>query len=216
MNKIVLGCLGALVLFAIIIVLSVVGGYNHLTSLSQGVDSQWAQVENVYQRRADLIPNLVSTVQGAANFEKSTLEEVTKARAAAENTGISPNVAPTDPAKLQQFQQAQDQLHTAVIRVLAVAESYPQLRATENFSELQAQLEGTENRIAVERQKFNAAVQAYDTTIRSFPDVLFAGMMGFQSKPYFTATAGSETPPAVHFDNSPAPAAPATGAPTNP
>jgi LemA protein len=209
MKKIAIGCLGALVLFTLIVVFSVIGGYNRLNRLSQGVDSQWAQVQNVYQRRMDLIPNLVQTVQGAANFEKSTLEDVTKARTEAENTGINPNAAPTDPAKLAQFQQAQDHLGAAVTRVLAVAENYPQLHATENFAELQAQLEGTENRIAVERGRFNDAVQAYDTTVRSFPSVLYAGAMGFQTKPYFSATTGAATPPQVQFNfNNPPATAP--------
>jgi LemA protein len=205
MKKIALGCLGALVLFIVILTLSIIGGYNRLNRLSQGVDSQWAQVQNVYQRRTDLIPNLVQTVKGAANFEKSTLEDVTKARADAENTGIDANTAPTDPAKLSQFQQAQDRLGAAVTRVLAVAENYPQLHATQNFAELQAQLEGTENRIAVERGRFNDAVQAYDTTVRSFPAVLYAGVFGFQTKPYFAAVTGAQTPPQVqfNFNNSP-------------
>jgi len=205
MKKGILGCLGAIVLFVLILIFSIIGGYNRLTRLSQGVDSQWAQVQNVYQRRMDLIPNLVQTVQGAANFEKSTLEEVTKARAAAESTGVDANAAPSDPAKLAQFQQAQDRLGAAVTRVLAVAENYPQLHATENFAELQAQLEGTENRIAVERGRFNDAVQQYNTSVKSFPAVLYAGAMGFQPKPYFTATAGAATPPQVqfNFNNSP-------------
>ena len=205
MQKIALGCLGAIILVILITVLSTIGGYNRLNRLSQGVDSQWAQVQNVYQRRMDLIPNLVQTVQGAANFEKSTLEDVTKARAQAESTGIDPNTAPTDPAKLSQFQQAQDRLGAAVTRVLAVAENYPQLHATQNFAELQAQLEGTENRIAVERGRFNDAVQAYDTTVRSFPAILYAGAFGFQTKPYFAAVTGAQTPPQVqfNFNNSP-------------
>jgi LemA protein len=199
MGKIILGIFGVIALVVIIMVVSFVGAYNHLTSLSQQVDSQWAQVQSAYQRRADLIPNLVSTVKGAANFEKSTLEDVTKARAAAENTGVDPNAAPTDPAKLAQYQQAQDQLHSAVTKILVVAENYPQLHATENFAELQAQLEGTENRINVQRDNFNNAVQAYDTAIKSFPGAMFAGMFGFQPKPYFNATEGAQTAPAVQF-----------------
>jgi LemA protein len=205
MKKGIIGCLGAIVLFGLILIFSIIGGYNRLTRLSQGVDSQWAQVENVYQRRMDLIPNLVQTVQGAANFEKSTLEDVTKARAAAENNGVDPNTAPTDPAKLAQFQQAQDRLGAAVVRVLAVAENYPQLHATENFSELQAQLEGTENRISVERGRFNDTVQQYNTAVRTFPAVLYAGAMGFQTKPYFSAATGASAPPQVQFNfNTPA------------
>jgi LemA protein len=199
MGKILLGIFGVIALVVIIIVVSFVGAYNHLTSLSQQVDSQWAQVQSAYQRRSDLIPNLVATVKGAANFEQSTLEDVTKARAAAENTGVDPNAAPTDPAKLAQYQQAQDVLHSAVTKILVVAENYPQLHATENFAELQAQLEGTENRINVQRDNFNNAVQAYDTAIKSFPGAMFAGMFGFQPKPYFNATQGAQTAPAVQF-----------------
>ncbi len=200
MKRAVLGCLGAVVLFTIILLLTVIGGYNHLTRLSQAVDSQWAQVQNVYQRRMDLIPNLVQTVQGAATFEKTTLEDVTKARAEAENTGIDPNNAPTDPAKLAQFQQAQEKFGAAVVRVLAVAENYPQLHATQNFADLQAQLEGTENRIAVERGRFNDAVQQYNTAIRTFPALLYSGAMGFTSKPYFAANTAAQTPPQVQFN----------------
>jgi LemA protein len=199
MGKILLGIFGVIALVVIIIVVSFVGAYNHLTSLSQQVDSQWAQVQSAYQRRSDLIPNLVATVKGAANFEQSTLEDVTKARAAAENTGVDPNAAPTDPAKLAQYQQAQDVLHSAVTKILVVAENYPQLHATENFAELQAQLEGTENRINVQRDNFNNAVQAYDTAIKSFPGAMFAGMFWFQPKPYFNATQGAQTAPAVQF-----------------
>jgi len=201
-----LGCLGTIVVLGIILLVTLIGGYNHLTGLSQGVDSQWAQVQNVYQRRLDLIPNLVQTVQGAANFEKSTLEEVTQARAAAEGTGVDPNTAPTDPAKLAQFQAAQERLGAAVVHVLAVAENYPQLTATQNFTDLQAQLEGTENRISVERGRYNDTVQAYDTAVRSFPAVIYAGAMGFQTKPYFAAATAAQTPPQVqfNFNNTPA------------
>jgi LemA protein len=209
MKKAVLGCLGAIILFFLILIFTVISGYNHLTRLSQAVDSQWAQVQNVYQRRMDLIPNLVQTVQGAANFEKSTLEDVTKARAEAENSGIDPNTAPTDPAKLAQYQQAQEKLGAAVVRVLAVAENYPQLHATQNFADLQAQLEGTENRIAVERGRFNDAVQQYNTAIRTFPALLYSGAMGFTAKPYFAANTAAQTPPQVKFNfNNPPSTAP--------
>ena len=197
---IILGVLGAVVLLALILVGIAGGSYNHLVKLSQGVDSQWAQVQNVYQRRADLIPNLVATVSGAANFEKSTLTEVTAARASVGQVKIDPNSAPTDPAKLAAFDQAQGQLSSALSRLLVVVERYPDLKATENFQELQAQLEGTENRIAVERRDFNTAVQAYDTAIKSFPAVFYASAFGFQYKPYFSATPGAETPPKVQFD----------------
>ncbi|HVU38228.1 MAG TPA: LemA family protein [Opitutales bacterium] len=191
-----------LVVLGAILVLgfAVAGSYNSMVSLSQGVDMQWAQVQNVYQRRADLIPNLVNTVAGAANFEKSTLEAVTQARASVGQVKIDPSKAPTDPAQLAAFQQAQDGLSSALSRLLVVAERYPDLKATANFRDLQAQLEGTENRITVERQKFNTAVQGYDTAIQQFPGVIVARLGGFVSKPYFTATAGSETPPKVNFD----------------
>jgi LemA protein len=183
------------------------GSYNRLVTLNQAVDKQWAQVQTVYQRRNDLIPNLVSTVQGAANFEKSTLTEITEARASVGKVQIDPNTAPTDPAQLAAFQQAQGQLGAALSRLLVVSERYPDLKATANFSELGAQLEGTENRISVERQNFNDAVQAYDTAIKSIPAVFYAGALGFKEKPYFTAIAGAETAPKVDFNfGNPAPA----------
>ena len=201
----VLAVLGVL---ALLLILMAGAGYNHLVKLSQGVDGQWAQVQNVYQRRADLIPNLVSTVSGAANFEKSTLKEITAARASVGQVKLDPNSAPTDPAKLAAFESAQGQLGSALSRLLVVVERYPDLKATENFKELQAQLEGTENRISVERRDFNTAVQNYNTAVKSFPAVFYAGALGFSPKPYFTATAGAETPPKVQFDfNQPAPAA---------
>jgi LemA protein len=199
-SVIALGCLGILLLGALIAVLSLAGLYNGLVGRSQAVDSQWAQVENVYQRRADLIPNLVATVSGAANFEKSTLTEVTDARASVGQVKIDPSQAPTDPAQLAAFQKAQDGLSSALSRLLVVSENYPDLKATANFRDLQAQLEGTENRITVERQKFNDVVQSYDTAIKQFPAVFVASMFGFQNKPYFEATAGAETPPKVNFD----------------
>ena len=198
--------LGVLVVLGIFIA---VGGYNRLVKLSQGVDSQWAQVQNVYQRRADLIPNLVSTVSGAANFEKSTLTEVTEARASVGQVKIDPNTAPTDPAKLAAFDQAQGQLSSALSRLMVVVERYPNLTATENFRDLQAQLEGTENRISVERRDFNLAIQNYDTAIKSFPAVFYAAAFGFHEKPYFSATPGAETPPKVQFNFG----SPATNAP---
>jgi LemA protein len=201
MNKTLLIILGVLAL----LILSAVSTYNGLIGNSQAVDASWAQVQNVYQRRADLIPNLVQTVQGAANFETSTIVQVTEARASVGKVQINQNQAPTDPAQLAQFQQAQGQLGSALSRLLVVAENYPDLKATANFRDLQAQLEGTENRISVERGRFNAAVQAYNTKIRTFPTVIFAGMLGFQQKPYFQATAGAETTPAVKFDFGAAP-----------
>jgi LemA protein len=190
------------IIIGVVVVFIVIAGlsYNRLIKLSQGVDSQWAQVQNVYQRRADLIPNLVSTVSGAANFEKSTLTEVTEARASVGQVKIDPNNAPTDPAKLAAFDQAQGQLSSALSRLMVVVERYPNLTATENFRDLQAQLEGTENRISVERRDFNQAVQAYDTAIKSFPAVFYASALGFQYKPYFSAAPGAETPPKVQFN----------------
>jgi LemA protein len=201
MNKTLLIILGVIV----VLILAVMGSYNGLVGISQAVDASWAQVQNVYQRRADLIPNLVQTVQGAANFEKSTIVQVTEARASVGKVNINQNQAPTDAAQLAQYQQAQGQLGTALSRLLVVAENYPDLNATANFRDLQAQLEGTENRITVERGRFNAAVQAYNTKIRTLPTVLFAGLLGFQQKPYFQAAAGAETAPAVKFDFGAAP-----------
>lgn len=194
------------IILVVLILIAVAGAsYNRLVRLSQAADSQWAQVQNVYQRRADLIPNLVATVSGAANFEKSTLTEITAARASVGQVKIDPNTAPTDPAKLAAFDQAQGQLSSALSRLLVVVERYPDLTATENFRDLQAQLEGTENRISVERRDFNLAVQNYDTAIKSFPAVFYAGIFGFHEKPYLAATAGAETPPKVQFDfNQPA------------
>ena len=200
----------AIILGILVTLVAVAGGsYNHLVKLSQAVDSQWAQVQNVYQRRADLIPNLVATVSGAANFEKSTLTEVTEARASVGQMKIDPNTAPTDPAKLAAFDQAQGQLTSALSRLMVVVKRYPNLTATENFRELQAQLEGTENRISVERRDFNLAVQNYDTSIKSFPAVFYAAALGFQNKPYFAAAPGAETAPKVQFNFG----APATNTP---
>ena len=197
---IILGVVGALVAGVVIVGLMLAGGYNRLVGLSQNVDAKWAQVQNVYQRRADLIPNLVSTVSGAANFEKSTITEVTQARASVGQVKIDPSKAPSDPEQLKKYQQAQDQLSGALSRLLVVAERYPELRATTNFRDLQAQLEGTENRISVERKNFNDASQAYNTAVKRFPTVLYAGMFGFQPKPYFQAQAGAENVPKVQFD----------------
>jgi LemA protein len=210
MKKTALGCGGILILGIVVLVLVPIAGYNRLVRLSQGTDSQWAQVQNVYQRRADLIPNLVQTVSGSANFEKSTLEEITAARASVGQVKIDPNSAPTDPAKLAEFEKAQGALSSALSRLLAVSERYPDLKASAGFLELQSQLEGTENRISVERERFNNAVRAYDTAIQSFPALLYAGRFGFAAKPYFAAVTGAEKPPQVQFDfsNKPAPAKP--------
>lgn len=202
------GLVGLFILFVIIIALIGIGGYNRLNVENQNVNSKWAQVQNDYQRRADLIPNLVNTVSGAANFEKSTLTQIVEARASVGKVNINPNVAPTDANTLAQFDKAQGQLSSALSRLLVVVERYPDLKANANFRDLQAQLEGTENRIAVARRDFNDAVQSYDTRLKSFPTVLYAGMFGYKEKPYFSATPGAETPPKVQFDfNSNAPAA---------
>jgi len=211
MNKFAIGCGGLLVILVFILIvcgLALMGKYNQLVGLGQGVDAQWAQVQTVYQRRADLIPNLVNTVSGAANFEKSTLTEVTNARASVGRVQLDPNKAPTDAKQLQEFQAAQGQLSNALSRLLVVAENYPQLKATENFQGLQAQLEGTENRISVERNKFNTTVQAYNVAVRSFPTNLIAPMFGFAPRPFFEASQGAQNAPTVNFNfNSPAPAA---------
>jgi LemA protein len=202
--KYFLGCLGVtvvgLILLAIILFVSGTGAYNHLVGLKQGVDSQWAEVQNQYQRRTDLIPNLVQTVSGAANFEKSTLIAVTDARASVGQVKIDPNQAPSDPAKLQQYEQAQSSLGSALSRLLVVSENYPQLKSDQNFLDLQAQLEGTENRITTARNRFNTAAQEYNTAVQTFPTVIFANMLGFTVRPYFSATPGSDVPPPVHFD----------------
>lgn len=213
MKKLAIGC-GVLVVLGVValLIVGIAGGsYNHLVRLQQAVNTQWAQVQNVYQRRADLVPNLVATVSGAANFEKSTLTEVTAARASVGQVKLNASTAPTDAAQLAEFERAQGQLSSALSRLLVVSEQYPQLRATQNFQDLQAQLEGTENRISVERRNFNEAVQQYNTAIKSFPAVFYAGIFGFKERPYFAATPGAETPPKVQFDfNKPAPA-PAAG-----
>jgi LemA protein len=172
--------------------------YNKLVALDQEVQKQWAQVENVYQRRADLVPNLVETVKGAAKFERETLKEVVDARARAVQSSPG-GTAPSDPQALQRFQQAQDQLGGALSRLMVVVERYPELKATQNFRDLQAQLEGTENRITVERMRFNEAAQGLNTKLKSFPTVLLAGLLGFKERPYFTATPGAERPPNVKF-----------------
>ena len=219
-----LGCVGALILALII-----GGGYfisvrNSLVSLDEEVNQQWAQVESQYQRRYDLIPNLVRTVQGAANFEKSTLEAVVNARARVGQVtapsgppGAAGNV-PADPNAMQQFEAAQAGLSNALSRLLVVVERYPELKSNQNFLELQSQLEGTENRIAVERGRYNETAQRFNTAIRRFPASIVANMSGFKAKAYFKGVAGSSQAPTVNFDfggsttatATPAPAAPAT------
>jgi LemA protein len=187
---------GVLVVIALALAASGVGSYNRLVELEEGVDNAWSQVENVYQRRADLIPNLVATVKGAADFEQETLTQVVEARAKVGQ--VSFDKAP-DANQLAQFEQAQSQLSSALSRLLVVVEKYPELKATDAFRDLQAQLEGTENRISVERKRFNDATLAYNKTRRRFPTILLANIMGFGDKPYFEATVGADTPPKVEF-----------------
>jgi len=174
-------------------------GYNSMVQLEEKVNGAWAQVENQYQRRADLIPNLVNTVKGYADFEKSVLTEVTDARSRVGSVQIKAEDL-NDPEKFAKFQAAQDQLSSALSRLLVVSENYPNLKANENFLSLQSQLEGTENRISVERKKFNDAVQEFNTSIKGFPTLIFAKLFGFKEKPYFKSTAGSEKAPDVNFD----------------
>ena len=205
----------ALVSIPLLCSLTGCSSYNRLVTLEQNANKKWADVQSVYQRRADLIPNLVNTVSGAANFEKSTLTEVTNARASVGRVQLDPNKAPTDAAQLQQFQQAQGELSNALSRLLVVTENYPQLRATEAFQNLQAQLEGTENRISVERNNYNGAVQEYNTTLSRFPTNMLNKMFGFQPKAFFQAQPGTERAPTVNFNfGSPSPAPAATAAAT--
>ncbi len=172
-------------------------GYNTMVEKREAVDAQWAQVENVYQRRADLIPNLVNTVKGYAAHEKETLEGVIEARSKA--TSINVNAENMTEASMKQFQQAQEGLSSALSRLMVVVERYPDLKANQNFLELQSQLEGTENRITVERMKFNETTRDYNTYIAKFPKNLIAGMFSFEKKPYFEAAAGASTAPKVEF-----------------
>lgn len=188
-----------IIVVAILLILGVYGcsSYNGLVQKDTQVENSWANVQTQYQRRADLIPNLVRTVQGAANFEKSTLSAVIQARANA--TGINLSADQLTPENIQKFQAAQDQLGGSLSRLLAVAESYPQLKATQNFSELQAQLEGTENRITVARNDFNGVATSYNQSVRSFPNNIFAGIFGFQRKGLFEASQAAQSAPTVQF-----------------
>ncbi len=209
MLKYGIGCLVVLALavgLALILGLWAMGIYNGIITRNQAVDKQWSQVENVYQRRYDLIPNLVNTVQGAANFEKSTLTEITNARATVGQVKLSPQDL-SDPEKFKQYERAQGAMSSALSRLLVVAERYPDLKATQNFRDLQVQLEGTENRISVERGRFNDSVQEYNAYILQLPNSLVANFSGFRQRPYFTSVAGANQAPAVKFDfnNTPAP-----------
>ncbi len=182
----------------VIVILWSISAYNNIITFEENVESKWGNVQNVYQRRADLIPNLVATVKGYAVHEKSTLEEVTNTRTKA--TQMTVNIDDLTPEKLREFQQMQGELSSALGRLIAITENYPELKANQNFLELQAQLEGTENRINVERKNFNEAVQTYNAKIRRFPASILASILGFDKKTYFEADAGSNVVPQVSFE----------------
>jgi LemA protein len=196
-----IGCsVAGLILIVVAVLISWgIGAYNNLVTLDEEVNKGWSLVENQYQRRIDLIPNLVNTVKGYANFEKEVLTGVTEARAKASSIQATPELM-NNPQAFQKFQQAQGELGSALSRLLVTVERYPELKANENFLQLQAQLEGTENRISVERKKFNESVQIYNTTIKKFPTSIFASLYGFKDKQYFQAIAGAEAPPKVDFN----------------
>lgn len=194
-SNIILLVIGAVLL---LLVFSGYSSYNNMVNKQETTSSAWAQVENVYQRRADLIPNLVNTVKGVANFEQKTLTEVINARASASQMKVDASKLSAD--QIQKFQASQGELSQALGRLMVVAEQYPQLKATDNFKELQSQLEGTENRISVERGKFNDAVKDYNAYIRKFPQVLYAGLFGFDKKGYFEAEKGADKAPEVSFE----------------
>jgi LemA protein len=195
MKKILI--IGAVIVGAIILYRLFAGTYNNLVSKEQDVEAQWAQVENQYKRRADLIPNLVNTVKGYADFEQETLTRVIEARAKATSITVDPNEL--TPEKVAEFDQAQSELSTALGRLLVSVERYPDLKANQNFLDLQTQLEGTENRIAVERKKFNDAVRSYNTYVKSFPRNLLARMYGFEERGYFDASPADEEVPEVRI-----------------
>lgn len=191
----------ALIVVVVIVFIGIIWGVrtnNRMITAEEGVSAAWAQVENVYQRRMDLIPNLVSTVKGAADFEKGTLEAVIDARAKATSVQVDANTL--SEANIAAFQKAQDGLSSALSRLMVTVERYPELKATDNFRDLQAQLEGTENRITTERNKFNEVVKSYNTMIRKFPNSMIANMGGFEKKGYFTAKEGAENAPEVNFE----------------
>jgi LemA protein len=210
-----LGCVVAIVIGLLVLGLIVMKDYNKLVGLREDVNKKWADVESQYQRRADLVPNLVATVQGAASFEKETFQAVAEARASVGRAQLPAQEAPDDPAALARYEQAQAQLGSALQRLLVVVERYPELKANANFRDLQAQLEGTENRISVERMRYNERAQEYNTARLRFPATIFARLLGFGEKAYFRAQAGAEQAPPVQFNfGSPTPgAAPATPRP---
>jgi LemA protein len=193
-----LGCLAIIIIAVVIIGFSAWGTYNSLVAEQQAVESSWAQVENVYQRRADLIPNLVATVKGYASHESDVLEAVTASRSQVGSIRVTPEIL-NNPAEFEKFQQAQAGLTSALSRLMVVVERYPDLKANQNFLELQSQLEGTENRITVERKRFNDAAQSYNTKILQFPGNIYARLFGFQKKAYFQSAPGSEKAPVVDF-----------------
>jgi LemA protein len=195
---IILAVVGGILLLALMFFGWVTGMYNSLVKLDEGVKSSWAQVQNQYQRRLDLVPNLVATVKGYAEHESEVFEKVAEARSSVGKLQVTPEIL-NDPQAFEKFQQAQTGLSSALSRLLAVAENYPNLKANENFLQLQAQLEGTENRIAVERKRFNDLVQDFNSRVRSFPTSIIAGMFGFGQKAYFQAEAGAEKAPQVKF-----------------
>jgi LemA protein len=197
-KSVVLGCVVLVLVGVLVVGVLVVGSYNRLNATDQAVSASWAQVENVYQRRADLIPNLVETVKGAANFEKETLTDVIKARASATQVKLDANQI-KDPAAFQKFEQAQGALSGALSRLLVSVERYPELKANQNYRDLQVQLEGTENRISTERGRFNEATREYNTLRKSFPTVIVANFAGFKERPYFKGAEGSEKAPTVKF-----------------
>ncbi|MGJ3234534.1 LemA family protein [Marivirga sp.] len=198
MKKGLLITIGVIVVIVFILYRLFAGSYNNMVTKEEQVTGAWSQVENVYQRRADLIPNLVNTVKGYADFEQETLQGVIEARSKA--TGVNVNADDLSPEKIQQFQQAQQGLSSALSRLMVVVERYPDLKANQNFIKLQDQLEGTENRIAVERRRFNEVTQEYNTYIRKFPQAMLAGMYGFEKKGYFEADQGADQAPEVSFD----------------
>lgn len=191
--------IGVVVLLVIIIFSSLKGTYNGLVTKEENVNKKWADVQGAYQRRTDLIPNLVSTVKGYADFEQETLIKVIEQRANATKPTINLDATKLDANTLAQFQKTQDELGASLGRLMVVVEKYPDLKANQNFLQLQAQLEGTENRINVERRNFNESVQLFNSSLRSFPTNILAGMFGFAQKPYFTAQAGAENAPKVEF-----------------
>jgi len=201
-SKFAIGCgviAGIIILFGLITLIYGVKSYNKMVKMDEGVKSAWSQVENVYQRRLDLIPNLVETVKGYATHERETFQAVTEARAKAGGVLNISGQTLNNPEQFQQFQQAQNNLSSALQRLMVVVEKYPELKANQNFLSLQDQLEGTENRITVERQRFNQAALEYNTYIKQFPRVIIANISGFREKPYFKAQQGADQAPKVHF-----------------